>query len=123
MVSKPRSCAISVTFIHAAAEERHLAPVLGGQIQNLLQAVNGGAEAGDHQPARGADEQILQARTHRALALGVAGPVHVGRIGHQQQHAALAVIGQRVQVEELVVGGRGIDFEIAGVNDDARAAW
>ena len=24
-----------------------------------------------------------------------------------------------MQIEELVVGGRGIDFEIAGVNDDA----
>ncbi len=27
-----------------------------------------------------------------------------------------------MQVEELVVGGRGIDFEIAGVNDDAERA-
>ena len=47
---------------------------------------------------------LFEARPHGALALGVAGPVRVGRIRKQQQHAALAVIGQRVQVEQLVVG-------------------
>ena len=69
--------------------------------------------------ALGAVEDIFQARPHGALALGVAGPVDVGRIGEQQQHAALAVIGQRVQIEQLVVGGRRIDLEIAGVDDHA----
>ena len=106
--------------VHAAAEERHLAAVLVREIQNLLQAVNGGAEAGDHQAARRAHEQILEARAHGAFAFGVAGPIDVGRIRHQQQHAALAVFGQRVQIEEHVVGGRRIDFEIAGVNDHAQ---
>ena len=43
----------------------------------------------------------------------------IGRIGKQQQHAAAAVIGQRVQIEELVVGGRRVDLEIAGVDHDA----
>ena len=37
----------------------------------------------------------------------------------QQQHAALAVVGQGVQVEQFVVGGSGVDLEIAGVDDDA----
>ena len=91
---------------HAAPEKRHFAAVFVGQIQNLLQAVNGGAEAGDHQAARRAHEQVFQARPDGALAFGVAGPVHVGRIRHQQQHAALAICGQRVQIEQLVVGGR-----------------
>ncbi len=108
---------------HAAAEKRHFAAVLGGHIQNLLQPVNGGAEAGNHQPPLGAIENVFQPRPHGALAFGVAGTIHVGRIRHQQQHAALAVLGQGVQIEQLVVGGRRIHFEIAGVNDDARAAW
>ena len=43
---------------------------------------------------------------HGALGFGVAGPVGIGRIRHQQQHAALAVIGEGVQIEQFVVGGR-----------------
>ena len=60
----------------------------------------------------------MRGRTARSR-FGVAGPVGVGGIGEQQQHAALAVIGQRVQVEQLVIGGGGIHLEIAGVDDDA----
>ena len=56
---------------------------------------------------------------HGALALRIAGPVGVGGVGEQQQDAALAVIGEGVEVEELVVGGGGVDLEIAGVDDDA----
>ena len=108
---------------HAAAEKRDFAPVLGGEIQNLLQAMNGTAEAGnDEAPFRSA-EQFFQARPDRALAFRVAGPVDVRGIGQQQQHAAFAVFGEGMQVEELVIGRRGIDFEVAGMNDDARAAW
>ena len=119
MVSRPRSCAISVVLFMLRPRNATLRPYSSRQIENLLQAVNGGAEAGDHQSARRAHEQIFQARADGALALGVAGPVDVGRIRHQQQHAALAVLGQRVQIEQLVVGGRGVHLEIAGVNDDA----
>ena len=67
-----------------------------------------------------ANEQILEPRPHRALAFGIPGPVDVRRIRQQQQYAALAVFGQRVQIEQLVVGRRGIHFEIAGVNDHAQ---
>ena len=105
--------------IHAAAEERHFAAILGGHIQDLLQPVNGRTEAGDHQPPLGAIKDFVQARAHGAFAFGVARPVDVGGVGHQQQHAALAVFGEGVQIERLVVGGRGIHLEIAGVNDDA----
>ncbi len=105
---------------HAASEKRHFPSVFRGQIQNLLQAVDGGAEAGNHHAARSADEQVFETRTHRAFAFGVAGTVHVGRIRQQQKHAALAVFRQRVQVEKVIVGGRGIDFEVAGVNDNAQ---
>ncbi len=64
-------------------------------------------------------KNVLHARAHGALGFGVAGAVGVGGIGKQQQDAALAVVGQGVQIEELVVGGGGIDLEIAGVDDDA----
>ena len=79
---------------HAAPQERDLAAVFGGEIEDLLQAMNGRTETGDHQPPLGAIEDLFEARPHGALAFGVAGPIDVGRIRHQQQHAALAVFGQ-----------------------------
>src|SRR6202041_2339397 len=75
--------------VHAAAEERHFAAILGRHIQDLLEPVNGRTEAGDHQPPFSAVEDFVQTGADRAFALGVTGPVDVGGIGHQQQHAAL----------------------------------
>ena len=104
---------------HAAPDQRHSAAVLLGQIEHQLDAVNRRAEAGDHQAPLGAVEDLFHARTHGAFGFGVARPVGIGGIRQQQQHAALAVFGQGVQIEQLVIGGRGIHFEIAGVDDDA----
>ena len=104
---------------HASAGERHAAAVFLRQVEHQLDAVNGRAEARHHDAPLAAIEDLLHARPHRALALGVAVAVAVGRIGKQQQHAALAVVGQRMQVEQFVVGGGGIHLEIAGVDDDA----
>ena len=67
-----------------------------------------------------AREEFFQAWPHGAFAFGIAGAVDVRGIGHQQQDAALAVFGEGVQVEEFVIGGRGVDFEIAGVDHDAK---
>src|ERR1700678_2625276 len=103
--------------VHAAAEKRHLASVLGGHIQDLLQPVNGGAEARDDQTPLGTIKDFVQPRTHGQLAFGVAGPVDVGGVGHQQQDSALAVFGESVQIERLVVGGRGVHLEVASVDD------
>ena len=123
MLSRPRAWAISVSVDHAAADERDLAAVFLGEIEDQLDAVDRGAEAGDDQAVFGAAEDLFQARADGAFAFGVAGAVDVGGIGEQQQDAALAVVGEGVQVEELVVGGGGVDFEIAGVDDDAERAW
>ena len=94
----------------------HLPAELLGAFDDLLQAVDGGAEAGDQEALLGAVEDILEARADGALGLGVAGAVGVGRVGHEQQDAALAVVGEGMEVEKLVVGGGGIHLEIAGVN-------
>jgi len=37
----------------------------------------------------------------------------------QGKDAALAVFGEGVQIEGVIVEGRKIDFEVAGVDDDA----
>ena len=104
---------------HAAADQCHFAAELVGQMQNLLQPMNRRTEAGDEQTVLGAVENIFETRADGAFGIRIARPVGVGRIGEQQQHAALAVVGEGVEIEELVVGGRRVDFEIAGVDDDA----
>ena len=59
-------------------------------------------------------------RAHGAFARRVALALDVGRILEQRQHAFFAVFGEGMQVEQPVVGGRGIDLEIAGVDDHAQ---
>ncbi len=104
---------------HAAADDGDLAAELLREIDDLLQAVNGGTEGGDEEAAFGAVEDVFEARADGAFGFGIAGPIGIGGVRHEQQHAALAVFGESVQVEELVIGGSGIDLEIAGVDDDA----
>ena len=65
-------------------------------------------------------ENLLELGTHRALAWGEAGPLHVGRVLQQGQHALLAILRKGVQVKELVVGRRQVDLEVAGVDDHAQ---
>src|SRR5215471_1796023 len=104
---------------HAAADDGHAAAALGSEIEHELDAMDGAREARDDDAALGAVEDFFHARADGALAFGVAGTIGVGGIGEKQEHAALAVVGERVEVEELVVGGSGIDLEIARVDDDA----
>ncbi len=101
---------------HASADDGHAPAEFLRQIEHELDAVDGGAEAGDHHAALGPVENLFHARADGALTLGEAGAVGVGGIGEQQQDAALAVVGERVEIEQLVIGGSGIDLEIAGVN-------
>jgi len=46
------------------------------------------AEAGNHHTPLGAVENVLHARANGPFRFGVAGPIHVGRVGEQQQDAA-----------------------------------
>jgi hypothetical protein len=71
------------------------------------------------EPPLGVGENFVELPSNRAFAGRVSLALDVGGILKQGQHAVLAVLGESVQVEKFVVGGRGIDFEIAGVNDDA----
>ena len=119
MSSRPRECAISVTDTMLRPITATRRPILLRQVEHQLDAVNRRAETGDHHAALGAVEDLFHARADGALRFGIAGTVGVGGIREQQQHAALAVIGQGVQVEQLVIGGGRIDLEIAGVDDDA----
>ena len=65
-------------------------------------------------------ENLVKLAPHGALARRVTLALDVGRILKQRQHALFAVFGEGVQIEQMIVGGRGIDFEVAGVNDHAQ---
>ena len=106
--------------VHGAADEGDLAAVLVGQFHGQLDAVNRRRETGDEQAPLGAGENFVKLAADRALAGRVSFALDVGGILQQRQHAFFAVFGEGVQVEKFVVGGRGIDFEIAGVDDHAQ---
>jgi len=67
-------------------------------------------------------EDFIKLAADCALARRVTPAFDVGGILKQRKHAFFAVFGEGVEVEELVVGGRGVHFEIAGVNDYAEGA-
>src|SRR5947209_10597588 len=78
------------------------------------------AETGNDETALAACEEFLKPGANSALTLGVARPIHIRGVGKQEQYATLAVIGERVQIEEFVIGRRGIDLKVTGVDDDAK---
>ena len=105
--------------VHGAADEGDLASVLVGEFHGEVDAVDGTREAGDEEAALGVGEDFVELAADGALAGRVSLALDVGGILKEREHALFAVFGEGVQIEELVVGGRGIDLEIAGVNDDA----
>ena len=105
---------------HGTPDQRDLAAVLEGLVDRQLDAVDRRREARDEQPALGGGENLLELRADGALARRVALALDVGGILKQRQHAFLAVFGKGVQIEEPVVGGRGIDLEVARMNQRAQ---
>ena len=105
--------------VHRAADERDFAAVLVGQFDGQPDAVNGRGKAGDEKTPLGMREDFVKFAADGALAGRVALALDVGGILKQRQHALFAVFGKGVQIEKMIVGGSGVDLEIAGMNDDA----
>jgi hypothetical protein len=68
-------------------------------------------------------KDFVEAGNDGAFAGRVAGALDIGRVLKQGQDAALAVFGEGVQIEGVAVDGREIDFEVAGVDDDADGSF
>ena len=96
-----------------------LRPCCPRQLQRDADAEDGRREAGEEELLLGLREDFVEARNDGAFAGRVAGALDVGRVLQQGQDAALAVFGEGVQIEGVVVERREIDFEVAGVDDDA----
>ena len=52
-----------------------------------------------------------------AVRWGVALSLDVRRILEKREHTFFAIFGKGVEVKQFVIGGRGVNFEIARVND------
>ena len=104
---------------HAAADEGDFAVVAGGDVDDLLDAVDGAGEGGEDEFLGGAGEDLFEAGADGAFAFAIAGALDVGGVAHQEEDAALAVFGEGMKVEVFVVDGGLVDFEVGGVDDDA----
>ena len=105
--------------VHGAADKTDFAAVVARHVDRQLDAVNGGREAGDEQTPLGAGKHLVELAPDSALARSVTLALDVGGILQQRQHSFFAVLGETVQVEEAVVGGRRVDLEVAGMQHDA----
>src|SRR5579864_1255821 len=102
---------------HRATHEGDFAAVIIGKLDGQLDAMNTRGEAGDEEPLVHPSKDFIKLAAHGALAGCVAGALDIGGVLKKCKHALFAILGEAVQVEETIVGGRGVNFEIAGVND------
>ena len=109
-------------IVHGAAEEGDLAAMLVREFDRQIDAMDRGRKARDEQTALGVGENFVELASDSALAGCVSLALDVGGILKQGEDAAFAVFGKGMKVEEFVVGGRGIDFEIASVDDNAEGS-
>ena len=69
---------------------------------------------------RGAARHSSSMRRHDgSFGRSEAGPLDVGRVAEQREHAFAAIARESVQVKRRAIDGSLIDLEVAGVNDDA----
>src|SRR4029077_17511465 len=104
---------------HAAADEADFAADAAGDVDDLLDAVDGAGEAGDDDFLRGGAEKLFEGGPDGALGESGAGALDVGTVAEKGEDAFLAVAGEGVEVEGAAVDGRGVNLEVAGVDDDA----
>src|SRR5205807_8266285 len=77
-------------------------------------------KASDEDTAFGSGKNFVETAADGALAGRVSPPLNIGGVLEQHQHALFfAVFGKGVQVKQPVVGGRGVNFEIAGMDNYA----
>src|ERR1700722_11365502 len=81
---------------HAAADEGYFAAYAGGDVDDLLDAVDGGSETRQDNTPRGGAAKILKARDYGAFGRSEAGALHVCRVAEQGQDAFVTVTRERV---------------------------
>src|SRR6266568_3735049 len=93
--------------------------MLKHQLSSQFDAMDRRRETRDEQPPFRPRKHLVKLPSNRALARRITLALHVGGILEQRQYALLAVLRERVQIEQSVVGGRRIDLEVPGMNQHA----
>ncbi|CAH0327150.1 hypothetical protein SRABI128_05814 [Microbacterium sp. Bi128] len=104
---------------HGAAHEGNLAVVVGGGVENLLDAVHVRGEGRDDDALGGLPEQPVQGGPDFLLGGGEAGDVGIGRIRHEQVHAFFAQLGEVPEVGDAAIQRELVHLEVTGVQDGA----
>ena len=104
---------------HRAPDQRDLAVVRRGGVDDLLDAVDVRREAGDDDPARAAREHALEVRADDRLAGRDARAVGVRGVAAQQQHALAAELGEPRHVGGRAADRRLVELVVAGEEDRA----
>ena len=94
---------------HAAPGDRHLAPVLDRNVDDLLQAVHVGGEGRDDDALVTAEEELVKAHADAAFRLGVAGTLHIGGIAQQREHALVTELAKAHKVDHAAGDRRHVD--------------
>ena len=110
----PQRAADVDVLAHRAPDERDLAPVGGGGVDDLLDAVDVRGEAGDDDAPLAAQEELLELGPDDRLAGREAGAVGVGRVAAQQQQLLVAELGQAPDVGRPAVDRRLVELVVAG---------
>ena len=110
-------------IFEASADERDLAPETCRNIHYLLHAVDIGRECCNYYAvvARLAEEG-LERFADLSLALGEAGTLGVGGVGHKAEDSLLPYLGESAEIHHTAVDRRCVDFEVARVDDSAALA-
>src|SRR5262249_48855372 len=104
----------------AAADEGDFSPNAEGDVDDLLNAVNRGGEAGQNHATRRGAAELFDAGHDGAFRRGEARAFDVGGITEEREHSFVAVTREGVQVERSTVDGCLVDFEITGMDDNAK---
>ena len=102
--------------LQAAPGDPHPPPVLLGQRDHLLDAVQVGGEAGDHDPGGRLPEDALEGLEEVTLGPAVAFPLGVGRVAEQQQHPVPAELSEPGEVGGAAFGRVVVELEVPGVD-------
>ncbi len=104
---------------HRAADEGDLAVVVGGGVEDLLDAVHVRGEGRDDHALGGLAEEPVQGGADFLLGGGEARHVGVRGVRHEQVHAFFAQLGEVAEVGDPAVQRQLVHLEVAGVQHGA----
>ncbi len=120
MRSLSRPCAISMLSTMLRPTKPTLRPTTPvPRSVRLLNAIDGREKPRNDDPLWRGAEQLFESNDDRAFGRRKTGTLDVGAVTEKRQYAFLSITREGVEVEGLAIDRRGINFEIAGVNDHA----